>query len=569
MILYVGASLYHVLCFSVHKLLYHRDEEAILVAGDNIFSKSGMGQLKEDIEKSGVFCRMEVLEFIEGAYRNPYKIKPNSDEDQIKRYLAFNETWVENWLLHRQIDLDQVTEFNLAIDHRHLGLYVLSKKIPYQYFEDGNGLLSREEVQLEFHKKAQYTSYAVASHLKALGRNEFVTKKYANADAQIKGFYDEKMEDFQVVKLFEGLCSRDREILLQMFHAKKLSLPEGAKPVLYLTRYVKYLQKSTMKYHQFLSSMILDLFAQDTQVIIKPHPRDFSGRYGQMFPDAIVLPKQFPSELLPFLYEGKYAKIITTGSTAIDALGEYTEEQINLDQKFEQKFSAVYSYFGAVWMIRQLFPGITAEEIGVFRCNMELLNPLCRQFLGFEVTESEHPGSLVRVLLVDEISEDEEVREEARCICYLNTLGDYCFADRRPEVFEKLHYINLSVRKRDETSAAEEMEGALLVETKDQKTGKQLESLYFKYTFQRTAAVMFAGNDSRERREYMKILSEILWLNYRRERRCEDAGFVKIPRPGRRISPGDVMAVKRLLSAVKKGRSENEGYGICTDEIEK
>ena len=50
MVLYVGASLYHVLCFSVHKLLHHRKEEAVLVVGDNIFSKSGMDELKKDIE---------------------------------------------------------------------------------------------------------------------------------------------------------------------------------------------------------------------------------------------------------------------------------------------------------------------------------------------------------------------------------------------------------------------------------------------------------------------------------------------------------------------------------------
>lgn len=566
MVLYVGASLYHVLCFSVHKLLYHRKEEAVLVVGDNIFSKSGMDELKKDIESAGIFSRVVILKFIEGAYTNPYKIKPTSKEEQIQNFIKHNEIWIENWLSKQQLDLSQVTEFNSAIDHRHLGLYLLSKKIPYQYFEDGNGLLSREEVQLEFHRKAQYASYAVAQYLHALGRNEVVTKKYANVEAQVKGFHDEKMEDFHVIRLFQSMDAGDQATLIGMFHAEKLSLPEGKPPVLYLTRYVKYLQKTTMKYHQFLSAMILDLFAQGYPLVVKPHPRDFSGRYAQMFPDAVVLPKQFPSELLPFIYEGRYAKIITTGSTAIDALVDYSDQQLKLDVKFEEKFDAIYSYIAAVQFVKQMFPEIGAEQIGIRGCCRELLDPLCQQFLGFEISKSAETKKECKVILADEISE-EEMPAEADCICYLNTKQDYQFADHRPEIFEKLHYINLSVRKREETSDGEEIETALFVETKNEEIAGRVESLYFKYTFHRAGMVMFAGNDTKERQEYMKIFSEILWLKCCGERGEENVEFPQIPRLRRRISKEDVMAMRQLLSVVKKRRKKNEGYGICTDEI--
>ena len=71
MILYVGASLYHILCFCIHKILNHAEEDAVLVIGDNIFSKSGMKELKEDLDQSKIFQRTIILNFIEGAYRNP------------------------------------------------------------------------------------------------------------------------------------------------------------------------------------------------------------------------------------------------------------------------------------------------------------------------------------------------------------------------------------------------------------------------------------------------------------------------------------------------------------------
>ena len=200
-ILYVGASLYHILCFSIHKIMNHPKEKALLVIGDNIFSKSGMKELKKDLEEAQIFDQIEILKFIEGAYSNPYKITKNSDEERIDQYIRYNEEWVENWLSKKNIRLSDYTEFNSAIDHRHLGLYLLSKRISYQYFEDGNGLLSRRWVQLEFHKKAQYASYAVCERLHALGENEIVTKKYAKQSAQEEGLYDEKMVDFEVTKL--------------------------------------------------------------------------------------------------------------------------------------------------------------------------------------------------------------------------------------------------------------------------------------------------------------------------------------------------------------------------------
>ena len=91
MILYVGASLYHILCFSIHKIMNHPKEKALLVIGDNIFSKSGMKELKKDLEEAQIFDQIEILKFIEGAYSNPYKITKNSDEERIDQYIRYNE----------------------------------------------------------------------------------------------------------------------------------------------------------------------------------------------------------------------------------------------------------------------------------------------------------------------------------------------------------------------------------------------------------------------------------------------------------------------------------------------
>ena len=65
----------------------HPKEKALLVIGDNIFSKSGMKELKKDLEEAQIFDQIEILKFIEGAYSNPYKITKNSDEERIDQYI--------------------------------------------------------------------------------------------------------------------------------------------------------------------------------------------------------------------------------------------------------------------------------------------------------------------------------------------------------------------------------------------------------------------------------------------------------------------------------------------------
>lgn len=566
MILYVGASLYHILCFSIHKLLCHPKEETILVIGDNIFSKSGMTELYKDIKVSNIFQRVEILKFIEGAYKNPVKLKEGATPEMIDRFIEHNTQWIEQWLAAQKLDLSKVLEFNSAIDHRHLGLYLLAQKIPYQYFEDGNGLLSRKEIQLDFHKKAQYASYAVTKRLYALGQSEYVTKRYANVSAQVPGFLDHKMEDFNVVKLFRKLNEQDQKRILHMFHVKPLKFSKEKKPVLYLTRYVRYLQEPTMENHHFISAMILDLFAEDSPVVIKPHPRDFSGRYRELFPDAVVLEKQFPSELLPIIHSGTYKKIITTGSTAIDAFADYTKEMIKLDVEFENKIEHIYRYIGVILAIKKLFPKIKPEEIGAVGCVREFLDPLCRCFLGFVVPKDFNRDKHYQILLADDI---EEKLPHAKCICYLNTKQDYRFANFHPEVFCDMEYINISIEKISERSCGKRKEDALLFYTKDKECKEKIRFLYLKHTFKRTGVVMFLGNFSLERKKYMKILSEILCLGCQKERHrtVEEHITCRIPKAKKHVTKQDLQSVEKLLAAIKLQRKENyENNSICSHE---
>lgn len=562
MILYIGASIYHILCFSLHKLIYHPREEAVLVICDNIFSKSGMEELKTDIDKAEIFSRTLILHYIEGAYNNPYVLKETSGAEQIDHYITWNEQWIEQWMEENQLDISKAVEFNTAIDHRHFGLYLLSKKIPYQYFEDGNGLLSREQVQMEFHKKSQYASFAVTKRLHALGNSSYVTKRYANASAQVPGFYDEKMEDFNVIMLFAGLKEEEQKRILRMFHAKKIVLPQTKKaPVLYLTRYVRYLQKPTIRNHHYLSAMILDLFAQNHLVVIKPHPRDFSGRYGELFPDAVVLDKHFPSELLPFLYDGKFRKIITIGSTAIDALEENTEEIIKLEEEFEKKMDSAFAYVAAIQAAKMLFPELKKEETAEAGCLKELLDPLCRDILGFTVDKA-GKDRCCKVIFADKILEKTP---DADLILYLNTDQDFKFADMDPGVFQRLAFLGVSVKTTSKKSLGKDSECVILADVRNPQIREAAENFCFRREFPRTKLWMTVGNETRAEKEYGKVMAEILWMSHKTGK---ENGMLLLPKRRRKVSMEDVAAVRELCSVLKKEEENDENHRICTNEIE-
>lgn len=283
-----------------------------------------------------------------------------------------------------------------------------------------------------------------------------------------------------------------------------------------------------------------------------------------MFKGAVVLPKQFPSELLPFLYDGKYERIITTGSTAIDALKNYGKEVIKLDIEFENKVYAIYQYTAAVLFVREMFPNLKQEEIGITGCSMELMDPLCKEFLGIEGMGQIDRNKKYKVILCDEVREKDL---KADCICYLNSDHDYRFADDRKQGFENIHYLNVLVRQTKDTAIGKNQESAIFVNTEDKEIVEKLERFFLRHEFFYTGVEMFVGNASTAQKQYMQIVSEILWIKSMQDRKENQTIFLNLPKMKKHISPNDIKMMKQLLKKVKQERNFNESNSLCTNEI--
>lgn len=531
MILYSAASLYHLLCFSVHKMTYYKKKKSTLIIADNIFSKSGMKELVERINDSGIFYRVVVLAFTSGQFQNEYPLNESSTNEMVKQNIAYCANKIEEWLKEHEINLEDYAKIYTANDHRLFGMYLIYKKIPYYYFEDGSGLLSRREQQMEFHKKVQYESYLIIEELKGLGANEYVIEKYANTDTQLPGFQDKKMVDFKAIELFANLSEAQQLQIFKMFNVEKLVIPEGERTVLFLSRFARYLQKPTVWNHQLITSTILDLFGRKSTVVIKPHPRDFSGGYSVNYPNTIVLERTFPSELLPFLYHKKFDKIITVGSTAIDSLKDSGEMIIKLEEEFENHIDMVFPYYGAIILVKELEKKgyeVVLQETG---CYKEVLYPLCEEYLN-RVPEERNCCKLdhknpkkdksIEVIFVDEGS--QVVSSNEGMIIYFNSNQKFDFYHDNYEVYEHMEYVDVSIYEQEKSNRLSysfedylNIEKGFYVDTQNRELRQIVREYSYSENLSYMKAVLSINKSSDMEREYRLLESEMQSIRCCRE----------------------------------------------------
>ncbi|MDO4554018.1 MAG: hypothetical protein Q4B70_02585 [Lachnospiraceae bacterium] len=490
--LYYAASLYHILCFSLHAMIFQPGVRCHLVVSDNIFSKSGMAELERQLKDSGIFTQVTIMAFTGGEFFNEYTLEEGCSKETIWHFLESSSAQVERWLEEHQICLDDYENKYTAIDHRLLGLYWLYKKYPYYYFEDGNGLLSRSQSQLELHKQLQYETYSIVTTLHGFGENDLVIKKYANMNAQLPGFSDPKAVDFDTISLFASLDKEQKKKIFTMYGLNGDLLSSGEKTFLFLTRFAKYLKKPNVYHHMYLNGALLDLFAKGHRIIVKPHPRDYSGAYSLNWPDCEVLPKSFPSELLPFLQENDYDRIMTIGSTAIDALSDFGDCILKFDREMEDKADYIFTYYMAVRILLHLFPKIGPEDVALFGCSLELMNPLFLIYGGFKPIP---PKQFVnQIAIVDR--QFPGFRPEADVTIYLHTDNRFQFYREDPDCFSRLIYMDLSLTPRSGSFLTKKKEHYLLIDVKDPSLRKKIASYCYREMLPHTKADLNAGTFS-------------------------------------------------------------------------
>ena len=139
-------------------------------------------------------------------------------------------------------------------------------------------------------------------------------------DLEISDFASKKIIQAPRRDMFEKLNNSDIDILKEIF-SKDMPVIDEEKTVLILTQplFPDGIVESESDQKQIYKNMINEYTDTSDNIVIKPHPRD-TVDYSSLYPNAIILEKDMPVEILKYSFRKPFKKIITYDSTSFASL---------------------------------------------------------------------------------------------------------------------------------------------------------------------------------------------------------------------------------------------------------
>ena len=455
--LYYALTTYHLLCVILHRMVYG-DKNSDLMISDltvNYVKK------QQALKKSGLFH--DVFVFSDKTALSKRKRRGQYSLGIADQLIAENERVVKDLL---PIDPASYENRYICADQFPLGIYLNANHYHYCFFEEGNGQQSRPEETIE-HNIKEYDPYLywIVKKLGLYGRNENIRNRYINFDAQQSNYhFDDKDVDFGVYSLIDQLSNKQKKQLKQIFAAPDLDFDSAEQQsVLFLPQHNFNLHIFNTEQQLYQSGLILDYFAPDLKVYIKPHPNDLYTNYHDLGGEVHMIPHTFPAELLPLYTEQKFKKGITAWSTSIQSLEPILSKTIRFTSKIDTDYPNMHRYYACCKMLDALCRNskkpITVYTIGI---NEPLLQYMLSDSGAFKHTLSSIdtvsivPKELPSInnpdpffIVADDLTnlnfeQTATVREQllkssAKGIVFINSKDDFLFFDgTHYEVFSNL-----------------------------------------------------------------------------------------------------------------------------------
>ncbi|BCN29605.1 hypothetical protein [Anaeromicropila herbilytica] len=352
MILYHASTAYQVLCCLVHKLAYNRKDEAVLMIVEHMLPKAKLEQFMNKIKEYDWF--VEIISVPESSIRlchgRPLNI--DSSENEILEVIHNICNEVDGWYKSGFL---RFRDIYLASDQWSVGVYLLYHKIPYHYLEDASGMLGDEERYLNIIRQINLTNYVLGNYLKGAGRSDNVISKLCDLRNQPNGFKDDKAVDFSIYHIVSELPKELINDLLKLYGAKRYRLEDSEQIVVYMTQFLRTLTIKNLKVQESITTLLIDYFAKDSRVIIKPHPKDRWIDYPGLIPEAYVLERDLPSELLPFVFEGKIDLVLTASSTSIGGMAYVAKNSISFGTDVEYHYERLHLMYAVAKIINEIY----------------------------------------------------------------------------------------------------------------------------------------------------------------------------------------------------------------------
>ncbi|MCR4727533.1 MAG: glycosyltransferase family 52 protein [Lachnospiraceae bacterium] len=339
--IYICHTIYHVYIACLKEM-----NRGTLGGATLVLSKmsSDFKDLKSRAEKSPIFD--EVYEFDEKDYSFfPELIRLKRDSNNIivnmikrirfcKKYGKLQERYIP-------VDMHKYKDIYVFCDSDPIGYYLSYKKIYYHALEDGLDAIkgydtARYDNRGFFKLKAWlaskgiifiqngYGKYCIDMEVNNISILPYLCKKYVEVPR--KG-------------LTESLTSAQKQMLMEFFLNDSDSLKKifdgkinqhGKKRVMILSEPL-----CDFETRKQIFKDIIDKYGkidgEEALIVIKQHPRDLLD-YRVLFPAAVILDGSFPMELLSFMDNLHFDRIVSV-FTVLDSFN-FTEEKVILGEDF-------------------------------------------------------------------------------------------------------------------------------------------------------------------------------------------------------------------------------------------
>lgn len=355
MILYNALSNYHILTCILHKLKYHQNDKSIL--GLPNYHKN-LNLIKKNLEKSNLFDEVIVIEeFNWQQLKNHTSLTIKQDIELICQFFSENN----------KLDFHKFSEINICGDHNSIGVYLCKNSIKYNFFEDGCGILSDEDKLIDQFKRTNYYRYEILKELNIPGKNSCVISRFGDLKCQLKNYYNEKDIHFSVREELEKLNQDSIKKIINVFDCEFKFNIKNNSDLLLTWHYISAGMMSALEQELYYCT-IVDYFSKSQHLIVKQHPADDELDYHKIFPNANIISRLLPSELLPYCNKSKFNSLITGYSTSINGLLKYTNKVIDFNPTYDYSYKKMNKYFTIAKILGQIlkkFKSINIYGIGV------------------------------------------------------------------------------------------------------------------------------------------------------------------------------------------------------------
>lgn len=349
-VLYHGATVYQVLSCIVHRLAYHAEDEATLMIADHYAQSQVLENFTQKIKQLQLFDEVLIVPEKEFKKKRGKKLTQKSTKNEIEQVIQNICQAFESWFPN----LAEFGEIYVASDNWTVGIYCLAKKIPYHYFEDSCGILTDRKHYYDILRGLDSSNYVISNYLGGAGVSKTAIKLICNLDYQKGDTSDERIVHFSIYDTLKDQVPEKINTVLKLYDCEPYNM-DSEKPVaLFLTQKVLVLAVKDLNVQIDLTTVLLDYFTEEMEIVFKPHPSDIYFDYEKIIKDSFVIRRSLPSELLPFMFDKKLRRAITASSTSIAGVEALTEESYSFSPDIEVNYSYLHVAYAMARLIEKL-----------------------------------------------------------------------------------------------------------------------------------------------------------------------------------------------------------------------